>query len=109
VKTGQEIDVVIQGKVVAYSPTQPMPGISLLSDPLGGFQLGPSAFESTEALAKTVLHEMYRNEVPGSVLRDQSIDAEMGGLGGMLDSETSAAASFANRAFESLRNAGVFP
>lgn len=56
--SGKTTEAVLEGYTVVYQSDLPMEAMTLTADK--GFAIGPKAFESSESLAKTVLHELRR-------------------------------------------------
>ena len=81
----------IGGRIILVDPGVPASGMTLFGE--NGFILGREAFASMTELRKTLLHEMYRL---------YSSQAAAGVSAGVAKTETSAAASFAERAFNAV-------
>lgn len=91
-KLGESATEIINGRLIQYEPGLPASGMTMFGE--NGFLIGREAFDSTEELDRTILHELYR-------LRNSS---SSGGVSGSLATqETEDAFNFAMRAEEVLR------
>jgi RHS repeat-associated protein len=87
---GVSAEVQIAGRTILYEPGLSASGMTMFGE--NGFVLGRQAFSSGAETAKTILHELYRLSTSSA--------ASAGASGASVSAETSAAARFANIAYE---------
>lgn len=97
---GVETTVEIFGRKVQFEPDIPVgQGYKAITNFAGnGFTLGREAFESTEELTKTLLHEIYRLS---------TTKANGGVSGSLITQETKSTEKFVNEAFDAFFSGGT--
>jgi hypothetical protein len=92
-QSGIPTSISVNGRTILIEPNAPFSGFTDFEGKT--FALGSDAFKSGEEFKKTIFHELYRLETSGSA---------SGLSGAMAKSETNAAASFADKAYDYLFN-----
>ena len=89
---GESVTVNINGRTIQYEPGLNSSGMTLFGE--DGFLIGNEAFQSSDEITQTVLHELHRLNTTQSAT---------GINGNLVTNETQAAFNFAQKALEQLK------